>query len=340
MIDKLELLLALAKERHFGRAAEACGVTQPTMSTSLKQLEEILGVILVQRGSRFQGFTPEGERTLDWARRIVGDARAMKQEINGLKHKLSGEIRIAAIPTVLGLLLIGITSEGVDNWAHVGGLMAGLLTGLFMRPKLLADSGPKWAPCVSAWRRASCWTGPRAASRSPPASPSRLPSGRHGLTRDVVVASQRTRLVDAMAQIVAEKGYPATTVADVVERAGVSRRTFYEQFADKEACFLAAYDAGLEAVLCRVGYAVDVSDRKRTADRLAHAEDLRTLPLVRLRVHDVRDRGELPLHDLLTAPAAFGRRRGGGERCGGLGRGGQRLCVRHAPTPFRSVAVA
>ena len=87
LIDKLELLLALAKERHFGRAAEACGVTQPTMSTSLKQLEEILGVMLVQRGSRFQGFTPEGERTLDWARRIVGDARAMRQEINGAQGR-------------------------------------------------------------------------------------------------------------------------------------------------------------------------------------------------------------------------------------------------------------
>src|ERR1044072_3639074 len=93
LIDKLELLLALVKERHFARAAEACGVTQPTMSTSLKQLEEILGVVLVQRGSRFQGFTPEGERTLDWARRIVGDTRAMKQEINNLKHSLSGELR-------------------------------------------------------------------------------------------------------------------------------------------------------------------------------------------------------------------------------------------------------
>ena len=104
MIDKLELLLALAKERHFGRAAEACGVTQPTMSTSIKQLEEILGVMLVQRGSRFQGFTPEGERTLDWARRIVGDFRAMRQEINGLKDKLSGEIRLAAVPTVLGMV--------------------------------------------------------------------------------------------------------------------------------------------------------------------------------------------------------------------------------------------
>ena len=104
MIDKLELLLALAKERHFGRAAEACGVTQPTMSTSLKQLEEILGVMLVQRGSRFVGFTPEGERTLDWARRIVGDVRGLRQEINSLKDGLSGEIRIAAIPTVLGMV--------------------------------------------------------------------------------------------------------------------------------------------------------------------------------------------------------------------------------------------
>ena len=74
MIDKLELLLALARERHFGRAAEACGVTQPTMSAGIKQLEETLGVMLVQRGSRFLGFTPEGERTLDWARRIVADS--------------------------------------------------------------------------------------------------------------------------------------------------------------------------------------------------------------------------------------------------------------------------
>jgi DNA-binding transcriptional LysR family regulator len=104
MIDKLELLLALARERHFGRAAETCGVTQPTMSAAIKQLEEVLGVMLVQRGSRFQGFTPEGERVLDWARRIVGDARAMRQEVNALRHGLSGEIRIAAIPTALGMV--------------------------------------------------------------------------------------------------------------------------------------------------------------------------------------------------------------------------------------------
>ncbi len=104
LIDKLELLLALARERHFGRAAESCGVTQPTMSTGLKQLEEILGVMLVHRGSRFVGFTPEGERALDWARRIVSDTRAMRQDINSFKGNLSGELRIAAIPTVLGMV--------------------------------------------------------------------------------------------------------------------------------------------------------------------------------------------------------------------------------------------
>lgn len=67
MIDKLGFMLALARERHFGHAADACGVSQPTFSAGIKQLEDILGVLSVQRGSRFQGFTAEGERVLDWA---------------------------------------------------------------------------------------------------------------------------------------------------------------------------------------------------------------------------------------------------------------------------------
>ncbi len=104
MIQQLEYLMALARERHFGRAAEAAGVTQPTLSAGIKQLEEMLGVLLVQRGSRFIGFTPEGERTLDWARRIVGDSRAMRQEISALRHGLTGRLRIAAIPTALAMV--------------------------------------------------------------------------------------------------------------------------------------------------------------------------------------------------------------------------------------------
>ena len=106
MIEKLEFLIALARERHFGHAAEACGVSQPTLSAGIKQLEDSFGVLLVQRGSRFQGFTPEGERVLDWARRIVGDMRAMRQEINSLRHGLTGTIRIAAIPTALAMVAI------------------------------------------------------------------------------------------------------------------------------------------------------------------------------------------------------------------------------------------
>ncbi len=103
MIEKLEFIIALARERHFGHAAEACGVSQPTLSAGIKQLEDTFGVLLVQRGSRFQGFTPEGERVLDWARRIVGDTRAMHQEIDALKRGLAGHIRIAAIPTALAM---------------------------------------------------------------------------------------------------------------------------------------------------------------------------------------------------------------------------------------------
>ncbi|MCB1498484.1 MAG: LysR family transcriptional regulator [Bauldia sp.] len=103
MIDKLEFIIALARERHFGRAAEACGVSQPTLSSGIKQLEDSFGVLLVNRGSRFGGFTPEGERVLDWARRIVGDARAMRQEIEALRFGLTGELRIAAIPTALAM---------------------------------------------------------------------------------------------------------------------------------------------------------------------------------------------------------------------------------------------
>src|SRR4029453_4037737 len=103
MLDKLEYLMALARERHFGRAPDACGGTQPTLAAGIKQLEETLGVLLVQRGSRFIGFTPEGERTLDWARRIVGDARAMREEIKALKQGLTGQLRIGAIPTTLPL---------------------------------------------------------------------------------------------------------------------------------------------------------------------------------------------------------------------------------------------
>ena len=75
-------------------------------------------------------------------------------------------------------------------------------------------------------------------------APRPLPRGRHGLSRDVVLLSQRSRLLDGMVHAVAERGYGAATVADALRHAGVSRATFYEHFADKEDCFCAAYAAG------------------------------------------------------------------------------------------------
>jgi DNA-binding transcriptional LysR family regulator len=104
VIDKLEFLISLAREKHFGRAAEACGVTQPTLSAGIKQLEETLGVLLVRRGARFESLTPEGERILEWAWRIAGDARAMRQEMKALTQGLAGHVRIAAIPMALAVV--------------------------------------------------------------------------------------------------------------------------------------------------------------------------------------------------------------------------------------------
>ena len=101
MIHKLEMLIALSKERHFGRAAESLGITQPTLSNGIKQLEEHLGVKLVQRGSRFGGFTPEGKRALELARNILRETRRLKDEMRFSRQGLSGQIRLAVIPTAL-----------------------------------------------------------------------------------------------------------------------------------------------------------------------------------------------------------------------------------------------
>jgi AcrR family transcriptional regulator len=80
-------------------------------------------------------------------------------------------------------------------------------------------------------------------------TPARLPRGRHGLPREAVVSAQRERMLRAMAETMAEKGYVATTVADVLRAAGVSRETFYEQFTSKEDCFANAYEAAAAMLL-------------------------------------------------------------------------------------------
>jgi|SRR6478735_2004849 AcrR family transcriptional regulator len=94
-----------------------------------------------------------------------------------------------------------------------------------------------------------------------------LPRGRHHLTREQVVASQRERMIRGLADAMAEKGYIGTPVADIIQRAGVSRETFYQQFDSKLDCFLAAFDVaeqGLIAVLSEiVGETKEVSPAER-----------------------------------------------------------------------------
>jgi AcrR family transcriptional regulator len=87
-----------------------------------------------------------------------------------------------------------------------------------------------------------------------------LPKGRHGLSREFVARNQRERLLDAIANVVAQKGYAATRVVDITDYAGVSRKTFYELFTDKEACFLAAYDAITALLMDKLARALQAAE--------------------------------------------------------------------------------
>src|SRR3982074_1407356 len=83
-------------------------------------------------------------------------------------------------------------------------------------------------------------------------SPQQLPRGRHGLTREHVTQLQRSRMLRAMAEAMAERGYVETSVADVLKRAGTSRETFYQQFSSKQDCFISAYELAASAVLAEL----------------------------------------------------------------------------------------
>jgi DNA-binding transcriptional LysR family regulator len=101
LLQQLTYLSALARERHFGRAAAACGVSQPTLSAGIQRLEGELGAPLVLRGRRFDGLTPEGARMLDWVNRILADVDGMRRDLGAMREGLSGRLRMGAIPTAL-----------------------------------------------------------------------------------------------------------------------------------------------------------------------------------------------------------------------------------------------
>ena len=119
VIKQFIYLVALAREGHFGRAAAACHISQPTLSAAIRALEEELGVMIVERGHRFNGFTPEGYCVLDHAKRILADCDALRQELGELRGGLSGRLRIGAIPTALPMVSL-VSGPFHDRHPNVG----------------------------------------------------------------------------------------------------------------------------------------------------------------------------------------------------------------------------
>lgn len=118
-IRQLRYLVSLSRERHFARAAEACGVAQPTLSAGLRHLEDELGVPVVERGNRFKGFTPEGERVLAWAQRILADCEALEQELVRSRKSVRGRLLLGVIPAAL-TMVAGLTRELLARQPAVG----------------------------------------------------------------------------------------------------------------------------------------------------------------------------------------------------------------------------
>ncbi|ORB26270.1 LysR family transcriptional regulator [Mycolicibacterium parafortuitum] len=100
-MQHLDYLLALAAERHFGRAAARCHISQPTLSVAIRRLERELGIVIVQRGQRFEGFTEEGRRVVSWAQRIVAERDEMLADLERMQGRLTATARIGAIPTAV-----------------------------------------------------------------------------------------------------------------------------------------------------------------------------------------------------------------------------------------------
>src|SRR6218665_284608 len=102
-IRQLNYVVALAREQHFGRAAAACNVSQTDLSGAIRSLEQELGIVIVQRGLRFQGFTRVGERVLAWASLVLAYCEGLRQDARAGENDPVGILRMGAIPASLPL---------------------------------------------------------------------------------------------------------------------------------------------------------------------------------------------------------------------------------------------
>mgnify|MGYP000002189611 FL=1 len=100
-LRELEFLASLARRKHFARAAEDCGVSQPAFSMGIRKLEEKLDAPIVKRGNRFQGFTAEGDMLVRHARKIVDNVKILEQEFRSAKGEITGNLVLAAVPTAV-----------------------------------------------------------------------------------------------------------------------------------------------------------------------------------------------------------------------------------------------
>ncbi|QYX53066.1 LysR family transcriptional regulator [Pseudomonas sp. S07E 245] len=97
-IKQLKFLIALDQTRHFGQAAALCHITQPTLSMRLRNLEEELDLVLVERGQRFEGFTEAGERILAWARTLLAAHDGLQAEAASCRGQVVGSLRLGSVP--------------------------------------------------------------------------------------------------------------------------------------------------------------------------------------------------------------------------------------------------
>ncbi len=106
---KYRYLIALAREKHFGRAAAACHVSPSTLSAAIRDIEETLGVSVVKRGQQFTGLTPEGEIVVEYAQRVAASVDDLRQELASLRDELTGRLRLGVIPSEM-TAIVGLTS--------------------------------------------------------------------------------------------------------------------------------------------------------------------------------------------------------------------------------------
>jgi DNA-binding transcriptional LysR family regulator len=110
LFRQLEYFVAVAREKHFARAAEACYVSQPALSASIAKLERELNVTLINRGHNYQGLTPEGARLVVWAKRILAEQEAFKDEVAAVQSGITGRLRLGAEPTASTTLALPVAA--------------------------------------------------------------------------------------------------------------------------------------------------------------------------------------------------------------------------------------